>query len=68
MAPSGGGTGEYICCRCCSGGSMGGDRAIARRGIGVGTFKGVVTGVPAPSMQGTFCMDRVGGALIGLGE
>jgi len=43
---------------------MCGDRAIARRGIGLGTFRGVETGVPAPSMQDT---DSVGGgALIGL--
>lgn len=48
---------------------MCGDRAIARRGIGVGTFRGVETGVPAPSMQDTFCIDSVGGgALIGLNE
>ncbi len=48
---------------------MGGDRAIARRGIWVGTFRGVDTGVPAPSMQGTFCigsMER--GTVIGLAE
>lgn len=48
---------------------MGGERAIARRGIGVGTLRGVDTGVPDPSMQGTFCMGIMGrGALMGLGE
>lgn len=48
---------------------MGGDRAIAKRGIVVGTFRGVDTGVPAPSMQGTFCIGCMGrGAVIGRGE
>lgn len=48
---------------------MGWDRAIARRGIGVVTFRGVDTGVPAPSMQGTFCIGSRGrGVVIGLAE
>lgn len=48
---------------------MGGDRAIARRGIGLGTFRGADTGVPAPRMQGTFCIGSMGrGPVIGLAE